>query len=113
MCGKYQQVIFSRLIRDEVRRTDTLTASSRITRLFLSNSQKHLDFSLRTAVFKAQSPLTPTVSELLLNKTASLLSAFAYSSINDSSQTSELNCMRKEIFREGSGGGGGWVGGNP
>lgn len=104
MLGKYHWVILFRLIRHEVRQTDMLTASSQIARMFLSNSQKHLDFSLRTAVFKAQSPLTPMVSELLLNKTASLLSAFAYRSINDLSQTSELNCMRKEIFREGGGG---------
>lgn len=104
MLGKYHWVILFCLIRHEVRQTDMLTASSQIAQLFLSNSQKHLDFSLRTAVFKAQSPLTPMVSELLLNKTASLLSAFAYQSINDLSQTSELNCMRKEIFREGGGG---------
>lgn len=104
MLGKYQWVIFFHLIRHEVTRTDTLTASPRIAWLFLSNSEKHLDFSLRTEVFKAQSQLTPTVSELLLDKTASLLSAFAYRSINDLSQTSELNCMHKEIFREGVGG---------
>lgn len=77
-----------------------LTASSEIAWLFMSNSQKHLDFSLRTPVIKAQSPLTPTVSELLLNKTASLLSAFAYRSINDLSQTSELKCACNGILEK-------------
>lgn len=89
---------FFHLIRREVRRSDALTASSQIARLFMSNSQKHLDFSLRAAVFKAKSPLTPAVSELLPNKTASLLSAFAYWNINDLSKTSELKCMCNEIL---------------